>query len=393
MAASINAAEAKKARNTGEVIRTPEAPDPEATANTVLLSHALKAWADEKARTSWVAKTEHEHRVWSQHFLAMVGDRSLPTYSKSDSRAFKSTLLKLPANWNKYDALKGLTIHDAAIKAEELGLSPMSDSNVNKLLGFVGSFWSWAEVNIEGTPPNLFRGLKIKRKRTARDLRDPFSAEELKAIFSAPLYTGCQSARGWRKRGDIVPRDTGMFWVPIVSLFTGARLGEIVQLYVEDIREENGIPFFDINDNGPDKRLKTAGSKRYIPIHPTLVELGFLDLVEHRRKSSGGRLFPDLKMGKDGYYSSPFSKRFSNFLETVGVKHQKNAFHSFRHCFEDACREVGVSKEIMDRLQGHVEPGMSGRYGRGFSLQRLQEAMVQVRYAELDLNHLKHKTS
>ena len=62
------------------------------------------------------------------------------------------------------------------------------------------------------------------------------------------------------------------------------------------------------------------------------------------------------------------------------MKHGKNAFHSFRHSFEDACRNSDISKEIMDALQGHGEEGMSGRYGRGFFLKKLAEAMGRLQH-------------
>lgn len=111
-----------------------------------------------------------------------------------------------------------------------------------------------------------------------------------------------------------------MFWVPLIGLFTGARSGEIIQLRVEDVREEHGVPHFDINDDGADKRLKTAHSKRTTPVHPVLVELGLLDHVERQKRQGEQRLFPEMKMGEDGYYSSPHSKHFRRFLVAVGVK-------------------------------------------------------------------------
>ncbi len=45
----------------------------------------------------------------------------------------------------------------------------------------------------------------------------------------------------------------------------------------------------------------------------------------------------------------------------------------------------------MDTLQGHGEEGMSGRYGRGYVLTKLNEAMAQLRYQGLDLSHLLRK--
>jgi hypothetical protein len=52
-------------------------------------------------------------------------------------------------------------------------------------------------------------------------------------------------------------------------------------------------------------------------------------------------------------------------------------------------RNSGIPKEIMDALQGHGEEGMSRRYGKGYVLRKLAEAMGQLRYDDLDLGHLK----
>lgn len=388
-AASIKAAQVVQQRNEGDVVETPKTHGLEPQSQTPLLAVAVEGWAEEKGRTCWVPKTKHEHLTWMGHFVAVIGNRPLDAYTKADARAFKAILLKLPANWNKHVELQGLPLDKAATKADRLGLEPMSDSNVNKLLGFVGSFWNWAASHYDEAPVSPFRGLKIKQRKRIRDERDPFNVEELHAIFNAPLYTGCKSEYHWQRPGEVIPRDSGLFWVPLISLYTGARLGEIIQLYVEDVREEQEILFFDINDHGEDKRLKTPYSLRSVPIHQSLLDMGFMRLVEKRQKQKVKRLFPDLPMGEDGYYSSPFSKKFSRFLGVVGVKQKTNAFHSFRHCFEDACRDSDISKEVMDALQGHGQEGMSERYGRGYYISKLAEAMSRLQFRGLNLGHLK----
>lgn len=188
-------------------------------------------------------KTTREHRVWVGNFIAIAGNRPLDQYTKSDGRAFKSVLLKLPPNWNKHKQLKSLDIGTSAEQAHKLGLEPMSHSNVNKLLQFVGSFWRWAESNYDNCSANPVKGLTIRTRTSARDERDPFVIEELQTIFTAPLYTGCRSKHFWKQPGTSSLRNTGVFWVPLIALYSGARLGEIIQLYVEDIREEGRIFF------------------------------------------------------------------------------------------------------------------------------------------------------
>ncbi|MFP1632922.1 DUF6538 domain-containing protein [Zhengella sp. ZM62] len=390
-AATIQAAKAKRRRNAGEVIETPLIPSAMevSSCDTPLLSVALAEWISEKRRTSWVSKTADDHRIWTDRFLIVCGDRPIETYRKADAREFKDALMALPANWTNNPELRDLRFDEAAKKSKELGLPPMSVSNINKIIGFVAAFWNWAKVNYDDISSNPFDGMKLARNSRARDERHPFTIAELEAIFRTPLYTGCRSAQAWRTPGNVIPRDSGLYWVPLIALFTGARAGEIIQLRMEDIASQDGILRFELTDEGEDQRLKTAGSHRMIPVHKALEDLGFGDFVERCRKRKQERLFPEMRKGSDGYYSSPYSRQFRRLLETAGIKHSKNSFHSFRHCFEDACRDSGISSDIMNALQGHAEHGMAARYGSGFSLKRLAEEMEKLEYGNLDLSHLR----
>ncbi|MGV8865068.1 MAG: DUF6538 domain-containing protein [Pseudomonas sp.] len=391
--AIVRAGEAITARNSGDVVATPEvaiAPAPRVAQSSSPLASVVRSdWIAEKSTSAWVQKTRNEHSVWSQHFLDLVGDRPIGDYSKADGRAFKLALQRLPPNWNKQKPLKELSFAQAAQKAAELGLEPMSDKNINKIIGFIAAFWNWAAENYDEVKGNPLDKLKVKIKGNARDDRDVFNVQQLTSIFTAPLYTGCQSAQSWSEPGAAMQNDSGRYWVPLISLFSGARLGEIIQLRTDDVRDDSGVLHFALVDEGEDQRLKTYSSRRRIPVHPELVALGFLKLVERRRASGERRLFPDLPMGEDGYYSSPFSKFFGRFLVTVGAKGQKTTFHSFRHTFEDACRDAEMPTEIMNTLQGHSEKGMAARYGKGYVLPKLDEWMRRIKYDGLDLGHLR----
>jgi integrase len=165
-------------------------------------------------------------------------------------------------------------------------------------------------------------------------------------------------------------------------------MGEIIQLRTTDVREVDGIVHFAMVDEEEDQRLKTSNSRRRIPVHPVLLELGLMALVRSRHKASEERLFPDLPLGEDGYYSSPFSKFFGRFLQSAQAKTGKTSFHSFRHNFEDACRDIDMPSEVMNTLQGHSEKGMAARYGKGYVLKKLHEWMGKIHYEALDLSHL-----
>jgi hypothetical protein len=79
-----------------------------------------------------------------------------------------------------------------------------------------------------------------------------------------------------------------------------------------------------------------------IPVHPKLVELGFLAWVEARKKvSTNGRIFVDYRYGN--WFNQVFSV-------AVGVKTDRLVFHSFRHNMADALRNATESDETRDRL-------------------------------------------
>jgi integrase len=100
---------------------------------------------------------------------------------------------------------------------------------------------------------------------TPGEQRDPYSPDQLIKIMKSPLYTGHKSEDCRYKLGTLVIRD-GYFWTPLIALFSGMRLGEILQLQKTDAKLENDVWFFDVC-KGEEKSLKTASSKRRVPIH------------------------------------------------------------------------------------------------------------------------------
>src|SRR5665213_3176731 len=136
-------------------------------------------------------------------------------------------------------------------------------------------------------------------------------------IIKSPLYIGHKSADCRYKPGTLVVRD-GYFWVPLIALHSGMRLGEILQLMKSDVKEENGIWYFDVN-KGEGKSLKTASSKRRVPIHRSLIDLGLVYHVKQGQQS--GRIFPEIKIGADGYHSHDFSNGGDALPDTLASNH------------------------------------------------------------------------
>jgi integrase len=113
-----------------------------------------------------------------------------------------------------------------------------------------------------------------------------------------------------------------------------------------------------------------------VPVHPKLIELGFVEFV---RGVNGERLFEDLPPPARGYAGEALSKPFRRFLERIDADEGRTSFHSFRHCFRDALREARVPEEIARVLGGWASNGgTSSLYGAGYSVQTLAEEISKI---------------
>lgn len=158
-----------------------------------------------------------------------------------------------------------------------------------------------------------------------------------------------------------------------LGVYTGARLGEIIQLTTADIGNEDGVTFINITAEGG-KSVKTKSSIRQVPIHAELRD----DLVAYA-KSKNGKLF-DVKPGSNGDKTDVIGKRFSYWRKQIGLDRPGLCFHSLRHSFKDRCREAGISEELHDALTGHSGGGVGRSYGGRPPLARLDEAVQKLAF-------------
>lgn len=347
----------------------------------------------------WPTKTILRKRAELREFFEICGDRPINTYDQEDGVKFKDVESALPVYRQKIP-FKGLSLANTAEKATELrnkgqDVELLSPLTINDKIGSVSLFFEWAKTRTVGVAnPVADQGIKRRKNRRQGKKVHPWTTDELNRMFAAPIYVGCQSETHWKQPGQTILRQSAKFWVPLIGLFSGMRLGEIIQLQVSDVKEKDGIHYFDVTPIGIDpadeeaidadeeKSLKTSSSRRAIPIHKMLFDLGFEEFLEFRRTSGSTRLFPEFEKAKDdGSWSKQFSKYFKRFRESIGVKRSGVRFHSLRHNVEDTLRNAHVLKEVRDAIQGHGENGVSAEYGSGYYLTTLNEAVQTIAYS------------
>lgn len=223
------------------------------------------------------------------------------------------------------------------------------------------------------------RILPPKAGKDDEEDREPFSREHLRRFFASPVYTGQEVSEG--------AKGPAAFWLPLMALFSGARVEELCQLRLDDFQEEEGIHFYFIRRKHKDQDTKTKGSIRRVPIHPELVRIGLLEYVAELRRQGEEWLFPLLVPDAKGNRSGNWSKWFGRYLRTtVGISDPAIVFHSFRHTFKDLCRECGVAEDVHDAITGH-KSSVSRKYGGKFyPLKPLAHGMSLIQISGLDLS-------
>jgi len=316
---------------------------------------AEEFWNWGVSEREWKPTSQLDFRRALDHFIEYFGeDTQIHTIEFLDMKKYKDDLLN-----------KGLGVR-----------------TVGFYLGRAKAFFNYAKQykHLDRNIDNPVIGLIPKDVRRKDMLRDIFEKEDLEKLF-------CKS-KEYSEDKHTKPEN---FWIPLLGLFTGCRREEICQLYIEDVKEVNGIYVLDINENAVDKRLKT-GDERLVPLHPFLIkQLKFIDYVNDINKKEV-RIFHRLKRVRHKYGHS-LGNWFGKFKKRSGITAQpgKKAFHSFRHTFINRLLQKDVPEHIIKQLVGHSDKSITtGLYGKRFDPKKLLiDAVVKLDF-DIDLSHLKN---
>lgn len=301
---------------------------------------------------NWQKKTEQEYHYVYSLLAKILGDIPIAVVTHEEARLFKDTMRKLPSNMTKKKKYRNRTIPELVAMKVPTN-ERLSITKINTYLSRVSTLFNWS-VTHGYTAQNPFKGLGLKQKVLPHEKRMVFDKTDLQKLFTTPVYN------------DLLFKHSYYYWLPLIGLYSGARIEEICQLHLEDIHIEDGIWVFDIN--GKDKKkLKTQSSQRLIPIHQKLIGSGLLEHVKQLSDQGKIRLFPELKKQRDGF-SQAASKWFGRYRRKYGVPHKRKTFHSFRHTVADQLKQKSIPKEKIAAIMGHKEESITtGLYGKKYT--------------------------
>ncbi|WP_179873987.1 site-specific integrase [Rhizobium anhuiense] len=204
-----------------------------------------------------------------------------------------------------------------------------------------------------GVTSSPFENVKVNQKQAAGTGRLPFSNADVKLILSAARKEKLAYLR----------------WVPWLCANTGARVGEIVQLWGSRIVEEDGIPCMRITAAPDGGAIKNEGSERTVPIHPALIADGFLTFV--KSMGTGPLFYKEVShkaakaRGDDAsrHKSKGTANRVAEWVRKIGITDPRKApSHSWRHWQKTALGRQGISDRLIDSIHGHADKSAAASY-------------------------------
>jgi integrase len=212
-----------------------------------------------------------------------------------------------------------------------------------------------------------------QRTKAATVHYEPFTDQELATLFTDAKF---EVAPAKHKTATALP------WAALISAYTGCRRGEVAQLKATDIKQNDGIWYFEFCQDG---NGKTKAATRIVPLHHALIDAGLLRYRD--ALPSGSMLFPGIKgrQSRGGKLGENLGDAFNWWRNKLGVNRPGVNFHSFRHTVGDRLRKAGVPEDDRAALLGHEDERITSRvYGHdGPGLHRLQAIVEKISYSGL----------
>lgn len=360
--------EAVRKRNQGEVIEAPRVAPP---ATVVRLSDVIDDYLEHRPDNVMGKKL----RAALPKFLEVVGNKPIAEIKQADVLGFFRLIQRIPSERGGKKRPKGVLLKDLA--QDEITMAPATFEN--NYVSPIRLFFKWAKATYQdqGFPSTLTTdGVEYLGKRKEGEHKQrAFDRHELVRLFEGPELA--QFALDAQKQH--------YYWLPVLGLFTGARINELCQINPQqDIVELEGVWCIHITaDSEGDERITKSiktGKSRIVPLHPEVIRLGFLDYVEQIKQEGHKLLFPGFKP-KVGKASANAREWFAQLLKEVGIRDETlgnrlTGSHVFRH-------------NLITYAGNHEDPGLEATIGlitghtrQSAGISRVQQGYVSKRSIE-----------
>lgn len=249
----------------------------------ILLSKGLTKWIGDNV--GWSKATKDNYGSYVQQFIDIVGDMQTTDLTADHFRDYDEIVRKLPKNWRSIHTKTGKSLRkiadDTTAKKDQLSPKTLKEkgATLKQYFDYLQGQGYW-HGRYGG---KLFQGVKAKKADKLQ--KKVFTNAELQDVFSGAGLPAFQKAKF-----------ALYVWGSVLLLYTGARPAEISQLRKGDvIKDTDGTWYLRISASDDDedggKQLKTDASSRSVPLHPSILDLGFTDFADSF--AADAPLFPE----------------------------------------------------------------------------------------------------
>ena len=305
---------------------------PRPSRTSVALDELFRGWAAEKSPRE---KTRYSWERVTKELASFLGHDDAACISADDLIAWKADLLK-----------KGRTpktIRDGK-------LAP------------VRAILQWG-VDNRRLAKNAGERVTIDLRAKLADRKRAYTDDEARVVLQAAIRE----------------KDSLRKWVPVLCAYTGARVSEVCQLRTQDVVQDEGI--WCVKFAPEAGALKNASSERSVPLHPWIIERGFLEFV---RRAKSGPLFPNVAPDRFGSRGGNGTKIIGRWVRALGIKDPRvSPNHSWRHRLRTLGRRYGLAVDILDAITGHRRAAVADTYG-GFPIEGLYREICKIKTIKLE---------
>ncbi|QIR14487.1 tyrosine-type recombinase/integrase [Shewanella aestuarii] len=308
----------------------------------VSLSDALSKFITSKQKQSVSALTVKQLNQRIGHFIERTHLDDVSAITSAEAMEYKDCLL-------------------------EEGRSHKSNKDY---LAAVSQFFKWCKL-MRYTAENPFDEVKLTKpaNQAGHDLaRLRWQPHQIKQVLNSTAF---------------IDKSQDFKWITLLMMYGGLRPAEACQLHIHDIEVKDGIALMNITNASAGQQLKTEQSKRKVPIHQQLIELGFMDFVKKRadRTSKAKPLF-HYQPSHDGNWSHTFCREFGKLLDQLNFTAGKRpTAYSFRHTFIDELKQGQIEESLVAQIVGHAYQNITyGRYGKKFDVKTLKPVIDSIQF-------------